>query len=1003
MSIPRQSRLHFLLLQLLGAASLAGRVLAVEPVVDPSQMPRVKPLEPSAALRSFQVRAGFRAELVAAEPLVTSPVAVSVDENGSLFVVEMRDYSERRPEQLGRIRRLTSTALDGRYDHADVFLAGLPWPTAIACWDGGVFIGATPDILYAKDTDGDGVADIREVVFTGFASQYAPYATNKLNVQALLNSFQWGLDHRIHGAASMSGGEVRLVDSPFTRAWRTRFSAVAPVSQDPVRLGSGSGFSFDPRTLEFRAETGGGQHGMTFDDAGNKYVCSNSDHLQQVLFEGGDHVGIAADGPAAEVFRISPDEPWRVLRTRWRVAGLVEGMIEGGGRPSGYFTGATGVTVYRGDAWPEAYRGDVFVADCGSNLVHRKKLHATAGRVRREGTRADDEAKSEFLASTDNWFRPVQFFNAPDGCLWVIDMYRETIEHPWSLPEGLKRQLDLDSGRDRGRLWRLRPESGPALRPTQRLAGLKPEDYVRLLGHPNAWHRETAARLLHERGARTGVSELRSVFRSATNQVARLQALGVIHGLGALDDALLAAAVRDPVAEVRTHALRWIRQSDRESAAPLQSVLRDAAREETDEGVRVELALVLSKNATGGRVQAVADLIRRQSDLAQTVAYGFLPGNPLLFLELTGPAGNPFVRPEFPGAAEGLQRLTRALADRGDEAALNALRDRLPRLAVADPLLGVRLSATALEAAGGRFLLPDLAPVIAHAQAIVAAGEGEKGFSDAVALLSQVPWESSKARLLPLLDAAQTESVQRAGVGAIVRQRNAGALAALTQAMPKLKPEARQRAVAGLIVRSEGARAALEATHAGILSARDWTIPQMAAMRRHKDEAIRNLAEQEFGAAPANRQSVVDQFVPALSLYGDATRGAVLFEERCAACHQFKGKGKALGPDLASVVSNGPEKLLVSILDPNREVAPNYMAWTAETREGESTTGLLATDDASGVLLRLAGGLETRVPRDRVARLKPEGRSLMPEGLEAGLAPQQMADLLAHLLGASSR
>ena len=1002
MSIPRSPRLRRRLVQFLGSLCLAGRALAVEPTVEASQMPRVKPLEPSAAVRSFQVRPGFRAELVAAEPLVTSPVAVTVDENGGLFVVEMRDYSERRPEQLGRVRRLTSTVGDGRYDRADVFLSGLPWPTAIACWDGGVFIGATPDIIYAKDTDGDGVADIHEVVFTGFASHYAPYATNKLNVQALLNSFLWGMDHRIHGAASMSGGEVRLVDSEFTRRWRTRYSAIGPAPLDPVYLSSGGGFSFDPRTLEFRAETGGGQHGMTFDDAGNKYVCSNSDHLQQVLYEGGEHVGIAADGPAAEVFRISPDEPWRVLRTRWRVAGLVEGMIEGGGRPSGYFTGATGVTIYRGDAWPEEYRGDAFVADCGSNLIHRKKLHVTPGRVRREGVRADDETKSEFLASTDNWFRPVQFFNAPDGCLWVIDMYRETIEHPWSLPDNLKRQLDLDSGRDRGRLWRLRPDSGPALRATQRLAGLKPEDYVRLLSHPNAWHRETAARLLHERGARTGIAELRSMFRSSTNQVARLYALGVIHGLSALDDNLLAAAVRDPVPEVRTHALRWVHQSDRESAAPLQFVLRDAAREETDEGARLELAFVLSKNATGGRVRPVADLIRRQADLAQSAAInGFLPGSPLLFLELMGPAGDQSLRPEFPGASEVLQRLTRTLADRGGEAALSALRDRLPRLA--DPLLAIRLGATALEATWGRSLLPALTPVIARAQAIVAAGDGETGFADSVTLLSLVPWDSSKDRLLPLLDASQSESAQRAGVGALVRQRNSEALAALTHALPHLKTAARQRAVAGLITRSEGARAALEATHAGLLTARDWTVPQMASMRRHKDESIRVLAEREFGTAPANRGAVVDQFVSALALAGDSARGGVIFEERCSSCHQFKGKGKALGPDLASVVSNGPEKLLVSILDPNREVAPNFVAWTVETKDGESSTGLLASDDAAGVLLRLAGGLEARVPRDRVARLKPEGRSLMPEGLESGLGAQQMADLIAHLLGSSAR
>jgi len=120
---------------------------------------------------------------------------------------------------------------------------------------------------------------------------------------------------------------------------------------------------------------------------------------------------IAADGPAAEVYRISPDEPWRVIRTRWRVTGLFPGPIEGGGRPSGYFSGATGITIYRGDAFPEDFRENAFVADCGSNLIHRKKLFADGvGLIAR---RPGDEQKVEFLASRDNWFRPVQMANAP--------------------------------------------------------------------------------------------------------------------------------------------------------------------------------------------------------------------------------------------------------------------------------------------------------------------------------------------------------------------------------------------------------------------------------------------------------------------------------------------------------------------------------------------------------------------------------------------------------------
>src|SRR5207244_9565842 len=140
---------------------------------------------------------------------------------------------------------------------------------------------------------------------------------------------------------------------------------------------------------------------------GRKFVCSNSDHIQLIMYEDryaarnpyynmpSPRVSIAVDGPAAEVFRISPDEPWRVLRTQWRVAGLVSGPVEGGGRPSGYFTGATGVTIYRGNAWPEEFVGDAFIADCGSNLIHRKKLHAEG--VTLVGERPLDEQKTEFL------------------------------------------------------------------------------------------------------------------------------------------------------------------------------------------------------------------------------------------------------------------------------------------------------------------------------------------------------------------------------------------------------------------------------------------------------------------------------------------------------------------------------------------------------------------------------------------------------------------------------
>ncbi|HWC90866.1 MAG TPA: PVC-type heme-binding CxxCH protein, partial [Pirellulales bacterium] len=170
-----------------------------------AELPRIAPHEPAAALSTFRVQPGYKIEQVAAEPLVVDPVCLAFDENSRLYAVEMRDYSEQDKEKLGRVRLLEDTDGDGRYDKSTIFAEGLSWPTAIACSGGGVFIGAAPDIVYCKDTNGDGRADVQKTIYTGFG---------RSNVQGLLNTFTWTLDNRIQGATSSSGAEVRPADDP---------------------------------------------------------------------------------------------------------------------------------------------------------------------------------------------------------------------------------------------------------------------------------------------------------------------------------------------------------------------------------------------------------------------------------------------------------------------------------------------------------------------------------------------------------------------------------------------------------------------------------------------------------------------------------------------------------------------------------------------------------------------------------------------------------------------
>jgi len=962
------------------------------------ELPRIPAHEPEDAPETFRLEHGFTLQLVAGEPNVSDPVDACFDENGRMYVAEMHGYpysdeprdqcpTGRGKKNAGVIRLLEDADGDGTFERSVAFAEGISWPTSVCCYDGGVFVIAPPHLYYFKDTDGDDVADVREQVYSGFG---------RSNVQGLANNLKWGLDNRIYAAGGRGGGEL-------THRGDALF-----------KLGN-QDFSFDPKTEQIEPVSGGLQFGHSFDDWGNRFVCSNSNHMLHVVFPrrylsrnpnlavSGIVRSIAKEGGAAPVFRKSSAEPWRIVRTRRRAADPAyrERLPPTELVAIGFFTSATGVTIYRGDAYPTSFRGDAFIGDVGGNLIHRKNVETNGASF--VATRADEN--TEFQTSTDNWFRPVNFVNAPDGTLYVLDMYRETIEHPYSVPEDIKSHLDLESGHDRGRIYRLAPPKFRHRAPVK-LGDASTAELVAQLEHANAWNRETAQRLLWQRQDSSAAAPLIALFRNSRSPLGRLHALWTLHGIGRLSADVLIDALGDEDEHVREHAVRLsesLRTSE-ELVAALLGLCEDPAYR-----VRFQLAFSLGELPAGPATEGLKRLalsMPNDRDMRTAWLTSVADVDDALAVALIE---DPKFRDQK--SSSGLiAELVRTIGSSDDAAGQNRL------LGAATALQGgPALKQTVLQALGeglsrrgsslGKLIATDAIDSdtaqsirdLFDQAATTASGDSTplSARLAAVRLLAFADYQTAAGNLRTLLTPAVPQELQSAVVRALGEHAEAEVASVLLDAWRGYSPNVRKQAIDVLAQRSPHIQALLSAVESGRVRLAEIERDKKQLLMNHPNGKVRERSRQLFGSeVTSNRGKVVADYQRVLEIAGDPKRGQQLFVKHCSVCHKVGDEGHQVGPDLASVKNKSPRDLLVTVLDPNREAQPNYTSYSIVTQQGRVLTGMIASETAGSLTLRRAEGKQDVVLRSNIEEMISTGLSLMPEGLEKEISIEQMADLL---------
>ncbi|WP_162275934.1 neutral/alkaline non-lysosomal ceramidase N-terminal domain-containing protein [Roseimaritima ulvae] len=933
---------------------------------------------PQASMQLLELAADDLAVgLVASEPLIASPVAVDFSPDGKVYVAEMFDYPEGIEGDYqpgGRVRVLRSSRGDGTFDQSEIFLDGIPFPTGVTAWRSGVLVCAAPDILYAEDRDQDGRADIVRKLYSGFGTD---------NYQARVNSLEYGLDGWVYGSCGLFGGSI-----------------TSALNGTTLELGNHD-FRIRPDTGEIERAVGRTQQGRVRDCVGNWFGCTNGSLAFQYPLQ--QHY--LRRNPSALPGPLSVNTPATAQDAKLIPASDDLQLFKLSGR-SGLATAACGIGVYRDGYLGQDYASDIFTCEPVNLLVHHLQL--TAHQATMQGRVPAAETKHAFLSSTDPWFRPVQARTAPDGSLWIVDMYRHVIEHPRWIPKETLQRLDVRAGSDHGRIYRVSRTDTPT-RPWPRLDQKTPAELVSLLESPNGWQRDMSMQLLQWKPSTEAAAALRTLLRQSAVPTARLAALCTLQNLGHLQTQDAKLALGNESAAVRRQAVRVAEQFATTAADQSDPLFERLATlvDDPDASVRLQVACSLGewpRDATGN---LLADLLLDQHNV-------------------------PFFESAVVSSlhSDNVDAFANRMLQQMDRSAALAPRLFPVLLAICRPETGSRLVGKVCDVQSDQLqswqwnALPKVLTMLrskADVRTEFEKNAGSETITTCLQLARQTSidedqsaavriaairclncWQTDsphdQTALAEVLNARNASDVQLAAVEVLAKSGSQDTAKLLVDRWPQASPPVKAAMLTALTSRKSSVSVLLDAIDQAQIRATEIDPATRQRMLNASDATMQAQVERLLaGTATSDRAAVLAAYADVPTLPADASRGEKLFTKNCVTCHRLNGAGHQVGPDLDPLAVKPVDFFTQEILDPSRNLDSRYSTYTALTDSGRIITGLLAAETDTAITLRLQDAKQETLQRSELEEFRSNPTSLMPTGFEKDLDNQQLADLIEFI------